>query len=105
MWPAERNPKNSSDATKGTHSQDRNCLCPLKVFHPSSWFVSGINTLFCSTDIRCKNGDLSAMGVSGLKDLSAGSGESLSPSANQCGPPSETKTRAQGAGASAASDF
>src|SRR5260370_34342472 len=96
MWPAERNPKNSSDATKGTHNQDRNCLCPLKVFHPSSWFVSGINTLFFSADIRCKNGDLSAIRVSGERsDLSAGSGQSLSPSVSQWGPPSGTKTRAQ----------
>src|SRR5260370_27711584 len=65
VWPAERNPKNSWDATKGTHNQERNSLCPLKVFHPSSRLVSGINTLFCSIDIRCKNGDLSAMRVSG----------------------------------------
>src|SRR5712692_2784225 len=96
VWPTERNPRYSPEATRGTESQERKCLCALKVCQSSSLFVSGIRTLFCPANTRCKNGDSSDRRVSGvLDDRFGGSGHILSPSASQWGPPSGTKTRAQ----------
>src|SRR5258708_31386697 len=102
----ESNPRESPVETKGTDNQERNCLCPLKVCHPSWFLVSMIKKLFCSVRTRCKKDDSSATMVSGCLGTCFGvSGQDLSPRASTCGPPSGTSTRAHVYGTSSSRDL